>query len=200
MKLYYTDTSPYSRKVRMTIAEKDLGNRVEMIFANPFDDNPDLRAANPLHKVPTLVTDDGAALYDSRVICAYLDEIGGEPRLIPSGAARWRTLTAQALCDGILDAVFALVMERRRPEAQRSTMWQDRRLAATMRACDAAEADLTPFEGPLTLAHLALGAALGYLDFRTPDIDWRGGRPRLAAWYEAFSQRPAMRSSQPPTA
>jgi glutathione S-transferase len=132
------------------------------------------------------------------VIVAYLDGIGDAPPLIPDAPDRWPVLAGQALGDGMLDALFALVMERRRPESERSAMWQARWRQAFLGAADTAEAGFIPFEAPLTVAQIALGCALGYADFRTPDIDWRTGRPRLAAFFGAFASRDAMRETAPP--
>ncbi|WP_269584796.1 glutathione S-transferase N-terminal domain-containing protein [Roseibium sp. Sym1] len=197
MTLYFANTSPYARKARMVVLEKGLEASVEMVFQNPFEDSPALKSANPLGKVPALVTGEGTAIYDSPVICAYLDSLPGERQLIPEGTTRWKVLTAEALADGILDAAFAIVMERRRDATQQSPMWLDRWQAGILRPAAVIEADLTAFEGPLSLAQIALGAALGYLDFRLPDIDWRPGHPQLAAWFETFSERPAMRATDP---
>lgn len=200
MQLYHTDTSPYARKVRMVAIEKGLGDRLQLIVANPFDDGAALLGANPLNKVPALVTDDGAVLYDSPVICAWLDTQAPTPRLIPEGPARWEVLVREALADGIMDAAFAMTMEMRRPQAQQSADWIGRWTANIRRAADAAEADLAGFEGEVTLAQIALGAALAYLDFRQAGIDWRAGRPGLAGWYERFAARAAMRETAPPSA
>lgn len=198
MQLFISPNSPYARKTRVTVLEKRLSDRVEMIVTDPFEPNAALRAANPLHKVPTLVTDNGQTLHDSRVICGYLDAVGSGPRLSPNGPDIWRHETAVSLCDGILDSLFAMVMERRRPKAQQAPEWQERRLTAINASCDMVETDLAPFEGPLTLAQIGLGVALSYLDFRTPDINWRTGRPRLAAWFDPFARRPSMQATQPP--
>ncbi len=197
MKLYFANTSPYARKARMTLFEKGLQDRVETIFANPFEENPALTAANPLGKVPALVTEEGTAIYDSPIICAHLDSLAAEPALIPEGPARWAVLTREALTDGILDAAFAMVMERRRPAEQQSPSWLERWTTAILRSLDAVESDIAGYEGALTMAQIGLGAALGYLDFRLPDIDWRAGHPKTAAWFEAFARRPAMRATDP---
>jgi glutathione S-transferase len=197
MKLYYANTSPYARKVRIVLRERGLTDHVTEILTNPFEENAALGSANPLHKVPTLVTSQNTAIFDSAVICGYLDTIGTAAPLIPVGDDRWVALTAQAMCDGMLDALFNLVMERRRPEAERSTMWQERWQAAILRTADAAEANMRPFEGQLTLAQISLGAALGYADFRTPDIAWRTNRPALRDWFDAFAVRPSMVATDP---
>lgn len=200
MKLYIADTSPYARKARMVVIEKGLKAEVEQVFRNPFEESSDLRAANPLGKVPALVT-DGGAVFDSSVICAYLDALAPNPRLYPKGEALWPARTGEALADGVLDAAFAIVMERRREEPQRSPLWLERWQAGILRAADAVETELggaSRWEGDPTIAAIALGAALGYLDFRLPDMDWRTKRPKLTSWFKGFKQRPAMQATVPP--
>lgn len=200
MKLYFANTSPYARKARIALRELSLLPAVEEIFQNPFEDSPALEASNPLKKVPCLITQDGQAIYDSPVICAYLSSRSNTTSLHPTGKTCWSVLTGEALADGILDAAFALVMERRRPEAQRSEDWQARWQASIDRSVTSLDADLHAFRGEITIAQVALGAALGYLDFRLPDIDWRTGRGELADWFAAFSARPSMQDTQPPAA
>lgn len=200
MKLFFANTSPYARKVRIAVRELNLLDQVAEVFQNPFEDSPALLASNPLKKVPCLLTDAGEPVFDSPVICAYLASRVHAPELYPEGAARWRVLTAEALADGVLDAAFAIVMERRRPEEQRSDTWLTRWRAAIERGLSAIDAEAAPVAGPVNAAQIALGAALGYMDFRLPDIGWREGRPALAAWYESFAQRPAMRETEPPAA
>lgn len=197
MKLFYANTSPYARKARIVVMEKGLQDQVEAIFQNPFEDSPDLKLANPLGKVPTMLNAEGIALYDSRVICRYLNSLTEFPDLYPDGPNQWAVRTGEALCDGMLDALFALVMERRRPQEQQSDMWTERWTTATFKACDEAQRTLNVFEGSLTIAQIALGCALGYADFRTPDLEWRSGRDQLAAWYEDFQQRPSMSATDP---
>lgn len=197
MKLYFANTSPYSRKARVTVFEKGLDGRVETVFANPFEDNAALKAVNPLGKVPVLITDDGQTLCDSPVICAYLDSLSPQPALIGTGPRQWEVRAGEALTDGILDAAFAIVMERRRPDTERSAPWVERLTAQISRATNTIEASSGVFDGALNLAQIGLGVALGYLDFRLPDHDWRGDRPRLAAWYATFAERPAMKATVP---
>lgn len=198
MKLFYAGTSPYARKVRMLLIEKDIEDRVEPVFANPFEASAELEAANPLGKVPALVLDDGGVLYDSPVICAYLDSLNETPRLIPpDGSERWTTLRREALADGIIDAAFAMVMEGRRPEAERSASWLDRWTGGILRSTAAVEDEIENYGETLTLGHIGLGAALGYLDFRLPELDWRAGRPKVEAWFTAFRQRPSMAGTDP---
>jgi glutathione S-transferase len=197
MKLYVSPTSPFARKVRMAVLERSLVEAVEQVFVNPFDNPPELQAANPLGKVPVLVQPDGTALFDSTVICAFLDTLGTAPRLIPEPPLVWPVLTGHALANGMLDAMFAMVIERRRPEAERSLHWQNRWAAAVLRAADVLEADARLLAGDLSLAQITIGAALGYADFRLPDLRWRTGRPRLADWFTAFAVRPSMIATVP---
>ena len=124
MKLFYSPTSPYARKCRALAIEKGIEGRLEIITASPMSNPPALQAANPLGKVPALLLDNGQCIVDSPVICAYLDSLTDAPRLIPADpAARIDALTREALADGIMDAAFAIVMERKRPDQQRSPEW-----------------------------------------------------------------------------
>ncbi len=197
MKLFYSGTSPYSRKVRLVIHEKGLQKTITSVTCNPFDEVPELEAANPLGKVPTLILDDGTSLYDSPVICACLDTLTPD-RLIPeSGRERWNVLRWEALCDGMLDASYNIVMERRRDTREQSAAWIAQWKTQVSRSLDHIEANFDRLPHQVTLAHLALGATLGYLDFRLPDLDWRSQCPALAAWYGDFSVRDAMQDTRP---
>lgn len=198
MLLFYSNTSPYSRKVRMVINEKRLNERIELKLCNPFEEAPALRQANPLRRVPTLVTDDGYPLYDSPVICEYLDSLIRENRLIPeSGMGRWEILRWEALADGILDAAYNVVMEHRRPKSEQSTDWVQRWEEEIIRAIQQAECDLDSMPKHITLAQIGLGSALGYLDFRLPEISWQESHPGVAGWYEEFRTRPSMVNTLP---
>lgn len=198
MRLLFSPTSPYARKVRVVITEKGLEDRVTEVPTNPMEPDADLVARNPLHKVPALVLDDGASLYDSRVICEYLDFLTPGPRLLPdSGDARWQALRRQALADGILDAALATVMELRRPEGERSAMWLDRWRHAITRGVAVAEGDLDALSGDLDMSQIAVASALDYLDFRLPDIAWQDSHGALAAWLRDRLARPAFRRTDP---
>lgn len=202
MRLLSSPTSPYARKVRMTVIEKGLADRVAIEPGVPLgtaDEAAAVRRVNPLGKIPALVLDTGEALYDSPVICEYLDAIGTGPMLLPaSGTGRWTALRLQALGDGVADAAFNIVMEHRRAEALRSTEWLDRWSRAIHGAADALEEALAT--GPLAadLGGIAIAAAFGYLDFRLPQIDWRAGRPRLTAAFADLAARPSFVSTAPP--
>ncbi len=168
------------------------------IATNTRDPNSDLPRDNPLGKIPTLITDEGDRLYDSPVVCEYLDSLHDGTRLFPpAGEARWRALRLQALGDGIIDATILCVVEGRRPPEQRSAEAVAKQKGKIASALDALESDAAGLDAPATIGAIALGCALGYLDFRFPDEDWRAGRPALAAWYRNFAARPSMQQSIP---
>jgi glutathione S-transferase len=198
MKLRYTPTSPYVRKVTVTAHELGLDGRIERIPTDVWDPATDLGRENPLGKVPALTTDDGLVLYDSPVICEYLDSLHDGPRLHPATAPeRWIALRRAALGDGILDAGVARLLEGRRDEALRSAAWIDRQAGKVAAGLDALEAEAEDLAGALTIGPIAIAAALGFLDFRFSAEDWRPKRPALARWYETFAARPSMRATVP---
>jgi len=199
MKLFYALPSPFVRKVMVFAHETGLVDRLELEPVNPFESRPDHIAKNPLSKVPTLITEDGLTLFDSPLICDYLDSLHDGPRLIPqSGAERWRALRLHEIADGILVAALAIVLETRRDPGEQSPAFMARQHANIDRALDMLEGEeADTLAGPLTLGVITAGVALGYLDFRLGDKDWRAGHPKLAAWYEAFSQRPSMQATRP---
>jgi len=200
MQLFYADLSPYARKARAMVIEKDLSNRVETIAVNPYEIPEALNTANPLCKVPTLVTDDGTALYDSFVICEYLDRLGGgTPMVAHDGDARWSVLRRHALAQGILDAAFNIATEvHRRDEGERSPRWIAHWCAAIQRAVDVLDAEISQWPDAVDLGHLTAGCALAYLEIRIPDhAAWRSGRTTLETWFDAFADRPSMRATVP---
>ena len=199
MKLRYSPTSPYVRKVSVTAIELGLAGRIERIPTDTHDRDSGINEHNPLGKVPALILDDGGVLYDSPVICEYLDTLHDGPKLFPAeGPARWTALRQQALGDGILDAAILRMLEMvRRPEAFRWQDWIDHHTAKVARAVGRFETEAATLAGPLTIGAITAGCALGYLDFRAPELDWRGDWPRLAGWYEGFAERPAMRDTVP---
>ena len=204
MQLLSSPTSPYARKVRITILEKGLSEAVAILPGMPLGTEADaapVRAANPLGKIPALLLADGTSLYDSPVICEYLDTVGTGARLLPAdGPARWSALRRQALGDGVADAAFATVMEFRRPEVERSVEWQDRWLGGILRAADAVEADLATAGIGFDLGAIGLVAAFSYVSFRLPNIDWKAGHPLLTAWMATMDTRPSVAATAPPTA
>ncbi|MDQ7018275.1 MAG: glutathione S-transferase N-terminal domain-containing protein [Robiginitomaculum sp.] len=196
MRLYYSQTSPYARKIRVVIAEKGLEDQVDLNLCNPFENPESLRKINPLGKVPALILPEGTVLYDSRVIADYLDARSPRPALIPpNGAKRWAVLRQQALGDGITDAAVAMVMETRRPAAQQSTHWKTRWQSAIERALGVLETEISDLQRDSHLGQISIGCALGYLDFRLSDFDWRKSHPKTALWYADFAQRPSMRAT-----
>ncbi len=199
MQLRYSPTSPYVRKVSVTAIELGLSARIEHIPTDTQDRNSDLAEHNPLGKLPALILEDGGLLYDSPVICEYLDSLHEGPKIFPeAGPERWTALRQQALGDGALDAAILRMLEMvRRPEKLRWESWIKHQTAKMLRALDQFEAEVAALEGPLTIGRITAGCALGYIDFRAPELEWRAGRPKLAAWYENFAQRPALRETVP---
>jgi glutathione S-transferase len=198
MKLLYSPTSPYVRKVRVVAIEKGLAERIELVAASPWPDPARIVGLNPLGKVPVLVLDDGTPLYDSPVICEYLDSLAAAGPLIPrAGPQRWAVLRLQALADGVLDAAVAIVLERRRPEAERSVASQQRAVAAIRRSVAALATEVRPPDGPFDLGQIAIAVALGYLEFRLGDLDL-GTSPRaIGDWWTAVRGRPSLVATQP---
>ena len=204
MKLIGSDGSPFVRKVRIVLADKKID--YEFVREDVWSATSAIGQSNPLGKVPTLVTEDGAAVFDSRVIVEYLDTVTPIHRLIPpSGRSRVEVRCWEALADGLLDALILVRIEHsQRTEAQRSQAWIDRQMGKV----DAALASMSnglgdrPFccDGRYTLADIAVGCALGYLDFRFSQIDWRSRYPNLAALSEKLSTRHAFVDTAPPAA
>ena len=199
MKLYFSPTSPYVRKIRILAIETGLDGQLELIPTNPWEKDDTLRADNPLSKVPTLITDQGLVLYDSPVIAEYLDGLhAGPPRLPVAGEARWRCLRLQALADGILDAALLRFLEQKRPTGQFSAEWDAGQQAAIQRAVDWLEAQVGEWGVFFDLGQIGVCAALGYLDFRFASEPWRPACPALAAWYEEHGAREALLRTRPP--
>lgn len=198
MKLYSSPTSPFVRKVRIVIQEKGAAHLVNEEVVSALADPAELHAANPLGKVPALALDDGRTLFDSPLICEYLDAVLDGPTLMPaSGEARWQVMRLHALGDGIADAAVSLTFEKNRPEAERSANWMGRWRRAIIRSLDLLERESASLQGPATLGTIAVESALGYLDFRHGDLGWRDGRPALAAFFENASGRAAFKETAP---
>ena len=195
MKIYFSPSSPYVRKCLVTAHELGLNERIELLPSNahPVQRDAQLIASNPLGKVPTLLTDDGTTLYDSRVICEYLDELAGGTLFPRSGPARWQALTLQSLADGMLDAaLLARYEDVARPEALRWPEWRAAQLDKLSTSLASLEATTGTLANRVDIGTLSLGCALWYADLRFPDLNWRPHYPRVAAWAEAFGQRPSM--------
>jgi glutathione S-transferase len=199
MKLHWSPRSPFVRKVMIVAHERGLVDRIVCVRTVAAMTKPHaaLMQDNPLSKIPTLVLDDGSVLYDSPVICEYLDGLGGAPRLFPAEpAARFAALRRQALGDGFLDLLVALRNERERahPSEVQMASTAVRKAAVLQRLEREADAlDAAAFG----IGHIAIGCALSYLDFRFADEDWRKGHPRLAHWHAAFAARPSVRATEP---
>jgi glutathione S-transferase len=203
MKLYTARTSPYSRKVRVVLAEKKI--ECEFVDEDPWVPQTTVPQFNPLGKIPVLVLDDGTTLYDSRVIVEYLDTVSPVSRLIPEpsrqriAVRRW-----EALADGICDAVLAAVREAKRPAAQQSKEWIERQVQKMRRGVAELANELgdRPWccGDAYSLADIATGCALGYLDLRQPAIDWRGEYPNLLKLAEKLAKRPSFADTAPPPA
>ncbi|MBK8261175.1 MAG: glutathione S-transferase [Nannocystis sp.] len=202
MKLFYTPTSPFVRKVLVVAHELGISGEIELTFLRPTPTqvDPTLSPVNPLSKIPALVLEDGEVLYDSAVLCEFLDTRAGG-RLIPrAGPQRWRTLRAQALCDGILEAGVAVFYERHlRPQELHWQPWLEGQLQKARGGLDALEEAAAGFD-PLHvgLDQICAGVTVGWLELRGLLGDVRAGRPRLAAWYERFAARPSMVATAPP--
>ncbi|NVK41202.1 MAG: glutathione S-transferase [Oceanospirillaceae bacterium] len=199
MKLYFSPASPFARKVLVVAHEAGMADRIEILGskASPVATDMTIAASNPLGQVPSVLLPDGQPLHDSRVICEYLDSLAGAG-LFPAGEARWPVLTLQSLADGILDAALLARYETAlRPEPLRWKAWEDGQMRKIQRGLDQLDAEAGGFVDRVDIATIAIGCALGYLDFRFPHFDWRGGRDRLDAWYAGFAQRPSMQATQP---
>jgi glutathione S-transferase len=200
MKLWYGPPSPFSRKVRVAIIEYGIAERVVLIPVVTTGDTPELAALNPLMKVPTLVTDDGRVLYDSRVICEYLETLRSDDRLISfSEGERLRVLCRQALGDGLMEALIFLRVAARRPQGEDTpSAITERQRARVERCLDVLErqADEMKDEGA-SIGCITVGCAIGWQDFNFAGWDWRATRPHLASWYEFFSRRRSMLDTAP---
>ncbi len=202
MKLFWSSRSPFVRKVMLVAHETEIVDRIECVrtLVAPTKPNPEVMAANPLNKLPTLLLDDGRALYDSRVIAEYLDTQHGGPPLFPSDpGARFEALRLQALADGVLDFLLLGLSERARPLEQQSPQLQAALAVKFPAAFDQLERDVTApalASAAPTIAHIAIAAVCGYADFRYASEEWRKGRPQLAAWHAAFALRPSYRATE----
>ena len=202
MKLRYSPTSPFVRKVMVVAIETGLVDRIEKIPTTvaPTKPNEDVAKENPLVKVPALITDDGVVLYDSPVICEYVDSLHGGAKLFPAGGnQRWIALRQQALGDGILEAAILNRYEQLRPKEYQWPEWTDGQMRKVRGAVAALEIEAGQglLRGPLTIGLITIGCALGYLDFRYASEPWRQRAPGLARWYDDFAERPAMKQTVP---
>lgn len=200
MKLLSSPLSPYGRKVKMTIGLKGLKDKVEVLLVDTnVLNNPEITRTNPLAKIPALITDDGTAVFDSHVICEYLDSLAHAPVLFPKGGPeRFKTLTLGALADGMLDAALLQVYEKRfRPEEKWHAPWTQRQQHKIDEALDFLEKSPPAWSANPDYGHLTLASALGYLDFRH-EGKWRAKHPKLVAWLDKFAKAvPAFEETRP---
>jgi glutathione S-transferase len=197
MKLRYSPTSPYVRKVTVTAIETGLDKKIERVFTMPAS-APDLPTDNPLGKVPALIMDDGEPLIDSPVIVEYLDSLHSGAKIVPpSGGARWKALRLQALADGILDAAVLRLMETRRPAGEQSKAYIEKQRTVVNRSLDWLERHAAELDDSLTIGNITAAIVGDYLDFRFGADDWRQARPKLAAWQKRFAARPSFRDTYP---
>jgi glutathione S-transferase len=199
MKLHWSPRSPFVRKVMIVAHELGLVERITCVrtVAATTKPHPALMEENPLSKLPTLVLDHGSVLYDSRVICEYLDGLAAGQKLIPADlGARMTALRRQALGDGLLDLLLLLRNEgeRAQPSPVHVAAFEAKR-AAVLRTLEREAADLG--RAPFTIGHVAVGCALSYLDFRFAGHDWRQGHPAIARWHETFCARPSVQATEP---
>jgi len=197
MKLYSHPVSPFARKARIVAHELDI--KLEVIDVQARNDES-LRRINPLKQIPILVLDDGSSLFDSPVICEYLNHSGGGKffpgmNIFRHTSGRWKALGLAALGDGVADAAVTLRYELAEPEERRSLDRMARCKATIAAGLDALER--VNFAKDPTIGEIAVACALGYIDFRLPDLDWKGSHPKLSAWYARFCEYPSMKATQP---
>jgi glutathione S-transferase len=199
MKLYFSPASPYVRKVNVCAIETGLDKRIERLPTDIYEAKSPVHGKNPLGRLPTLIMDDTTVLFDSPVICEYLDSLHQGHKLFPPvGTARFAALVRQALGDGILDAAVQIRQEKMRPAAQQSPDMLARRLRNIRLTLDELESRASESAAAgADIGTIAIACALGYLDFRFAEDHWRNGRPKLAAWYASFSLRPSMVETKP---
>jgi len=198
MILRTSPASPFGRKCKISALILGLMDKIEIKRADTMDPEDSMRRENPLGKIPILILDDGARIYDSRVICEYLDALAGGGKLFPPGDSRWPALTLQALGDGITDAAILEVYEKRyRPEDIRHPDWVNYQHEKVRRGLGWLEANIPGTRGEPDIGDISLACALGYLDFRFEGA-WRNAHPNLVQWLEGFAERvPAFGESTP---
>jgi glutathione S-transferase len=201
MKLHWSPRSPFVRKVMIVAHDLGLAGRIENVrtVAAMMRPHPELMLDNPLSKIPTLVLDNGTVLYDSSVICEYLDHLHDGPKLFPLAFdERMTALRRQALGDGLLDALVLWRGELSRPAEQQSQPYLKSFSVRNEAALAALEREAPALESSAySIGHVALGCAVSYLDFRFADRQWRRDHPRLARWHATFADRPSVRATEP---
>ena len=199
IELFYAPTSPYVRKVMASAIELGLAERIVKLpsAAHPLQRDARITAFNPLAQVPAARLADGTLLFDSRVICEYLDDLGGGT-LFPRGPERWQILTEQALGDGLLNAALLARYESTcRSDEIRSQPWIDGQMTKIAAALDQMERTVAVIGSRISIGSLTIACALGYLDFRFASYHWRSSRPALTQWFAAISRRPSLQETFP---
>lgn len=204
MTLYYNAASPFARKVLILLRETGQADRITLhaVALTPVSPDAEVCANNPCGKIPALRLADGNVIHDSRVILEYLDQQHvGNPLIPKEGSARWRRLTLASLADALIDAALLIRYETfLRPEEKHWAQWLDAQQEKIGRTLAYFEAEaVTELTTHFDVASISVACAVGYLDFRQPDLGWRGRYPRLASWYYEVSQRPSMLATQPPS-
>jgi glutathione S-transferase len=203
MKLYYSPSSPYARKVRALALETRLDKKIEMVNValTPVAPNADVDKHNPIGKIPALSV-KGMDLFDSPVICEYLDSQHKGRKLFPrKGRDRWVALRQQAMADGLLDAALLTRYEGAlRPEDKRWSEWSQGQTKKMNGVLDQLEAEAKSLRGKLNIGTISVVCALGYLDLRFADLGWRDKRPKLAKWFQQTSKLPSIKATAPPAA
>lgn len=194
MKLYYSTTSPYARKIRLLAASLELDTEMELEAISVLDPPADFLVANPLGKIPVLVQESETPLFDSRVITEFLLDRAGQNDI---GRSKTEMLKRQALADGMADAALSIFMERSRPDAEQSEMWVKRWFAAIDRGFSHFEESGTQALKDWGFDSIAAAAAFDYICFRLPDYDWANRFPRTHAWFTAIMQEPSMKATDP---
>lgn len=199
LKLYYSPTSPFARKIRIALIELGLDHELEHVTFNPYEAGEEFWSVNPLSKVPTLVTREGVVLPDSRVILDYVRTLGDALEGGGGSIDHWPNRRRQQIADGLIDAAVAANLEQRREPQLISKSWFERHIAAVSRSLAELERDAATLRsaGAITPVEISVVVALAYLDMRLASLQWRRDRPALAAWYEHFSQRPSVRQTEP---
>lgn len=199
MKIYFSPASPYVRKCLVIAHELGLAERIEKLPSNAHPVNRDrvIIADNPLGQVPTFFTEEGGVLYDSRVICEYLNALANGAMFPAEGARRWSVLTQQALADGMLGAcLIARYEDVARPEALRWADWRAAQLDKVTTGLAWMEARIDELQS-IDIGTISLACLLGYLDFRFPNLPWREQAPKTAQWFSAMSERPSFKATFP---
>ena len=198
MKGFATPSSPYARKVRMAAIETGQRDLIEWRMLTREERPKVVPPFNPLGKVPVVVLDSGEALYDSPVICAYVDSLHDGRKLIPDEAeGRWRALRLEALGDGLTESVVGIALEQAKPAGERTPALLERHGGKVASALAALEAEAATFRDTLTMGEIAVACALGYMEYRTVSPGWRETYPKLADWYNALANRPSFAETLP---